>query len=63
MVTCGTVIIQELPMLGKQMEKWSIAWERVISEALYQKLNKRVNPKQVLKYLEYLLEIDIQMNL
>ena len=37
MVTRGTVIIQELPMLGKQMEKWSIAWERVISEALHQK--------------------------
>ena len=45
MVTCGTVIIQELPMLGKQMEKWSIAWERVISEALHQKINKRVNTK------------------
>ena len=69
MVTHGTFIIQELPMLGKQMEKQSIAWEMVISEARHQNNNnnnnnnKRVNTKQVLKYLEYLLGIDIQMNL
>ena len=41
----GEFRIHELPMLGKQMEKWSIAWERVISEALHQKINKRVNTK------------------